>query len=130
MDEFQHENKTQNREQPEPQQTRITGAHMHDQSGFKHFGSRDEEVAAELANDEYTFMDEENRPQTEARSMYGWIAVGLSILSFFIVPIIFGAAGIVLGFMARRRDAELLGNTAIVIGAISIGISLFISPFV
>lgn len=59
----------------------------------------------------------------------GTLALVLSILSLFVMPILFGAAGIVLGFVARRRGAEKLGAWAIGIGAISIVIGIFILPF-
>jgi hypothetical protein len=55
-------------------------------------------------------------------------ALALSILSLFILPVLFGAAGIVLGFMARRRGSAI-GTWAIVLGAISIVVGIFILPF-
>lgn len=80
------------------------------------------------------FVDEEVRPEvrndTEIQSMYGWIAIALSVLSFFWIPLLFAGAGIILGFMARNRDAAILGNTAIVIGILSILIRLFILPLI
>lgn len=65
---------------------------------------------------------------TEGRGM-GIAALALSILSLFVLPILFGAAGIVLGFIARRRGAETLGTWAIGIGAVAIIIGIFIMPF-
>jgi hypothetical protein len=59
----------------------------------------------------------------------GFAALALSILSLFVSPILFGAAGIVLGFIARRRGSEGLGNWAIGLGAISIIVGMFIVPF-
>lgn len=96
---------------------------------------RDEEVASELST--VDFDDDRINPDrkdddigAQARSVPGWIALALSILSFFIMPIILGGAGIIVGFIARNRDSEWLGNTAIVAGAISILIALFVRPFV
>jgi hypothetical protein len=66
---------------------------------------------------------------TKAGTGMGWAALALSILSLFVMPILFGAAGIVLGFVARRRGAEGLGAWAIGIGAISIIVGIFILPF-
>jgi hypothetical protein len=57
-----------------------------------------------------------------------WSALALSILSLFILPVLFGAAGIVLGFVARRRGSSI-GTWAIGIGMISILVGLFILPF-
>ncbi|WP_376767992.1 hypothetical protein [Neobacillus endophyticus] len=59
----------------------------------------------------------------------GTVALALSILSLFVLPILFGAAGIVLGFVARNRGARALGAWAIGIGAVSIIIGIFILPF-
>lgn len=59
----------------------------------------------------------------------GFAALILSILSLFVAPILFGAVGIVLGFIARRRGATRLGSWAIGIGAISIIVGMFILPF-
>ena len=86
--------------------------------------SRDEEYAAEFVSDAPTTKNKE-----ETISMYGWIGVALSILSFFMWPVVLGAAGIILGFVSRSKGADSLGNIAIAAGAISILISLFIIPF-
>ncbi|MEW8987757.1 MAG: DUF4190 domain-containing protein, partial [Bacillus sp. (in: firmicutes)] len=59
----------------------------------------------------------------------GFAAIIVSILSLFVAPILFGAVGIVLGFIARRRGATGLGSWAIGIGAISIIVGMFILPF-
>lgn len=59
----------------------------------------------------------------------GWLALALSIISLFVMPVIMGAAGIIIGFIARRRGAKGLGAWAIGIGAISIIVGIFILPF-
>nr|WP_263325709.1 DUF4190 domain-containing protein [Neobacillus sp. Marseille-Q6967] len=95
-----------------------------------------EETAAEIAapvpiaprrNQEGTQQNAQNKAQ--AGTGIGWAALALSILSLFVMPILFGAAGIVLGFIARRRGAEGLGAWAIGIGALSIIVGMFILPF-
>jgi len=73
-------------------------------------------------------MFEEDR-QTVKNYSIGIFALVLSILSLLIMPIILGAAGIITGIYARRRDSKTLGNWAIGIGAISIVASLFFSPY-
>lgn len=116
--------------------TTITGNHVNDLTNTNdtNNGMRDEEIAAELTETDIVDNEQRNldhqKETTDVISAYGWIALALSVLSFFIMPILFGAAGIILGFVARTRNAELLGNTAIIIGAISIVIQLFIIPFV
>jgi hypothetical protein len=91
-----------------------------------------EETAAEIAApgvfDRSLDRDEENETVTAGRGV-GYAALALSILSLFVLPVLFGATGIVLGFIARRRGSESLGGWAIAIGAISIIIGLFILPF-
>ncbi|WP_456278267.1 DUF4190 domain-containing protein [Bacillus sp. AK128] len=65
---------------------------------------------------------------TGGRGIAG-LALALSILSLFVMPIILGAAGIIIGFIARRRGSTTLGAWAIGIGAISIIVGMFILPF-
>lgn len=64
----------------------------------------------------------------EGRGM-GFLAIALSIISLFILPVILGAAGIIVGFIARRRGAKALGAWAIGIGAVSLILGIFIMPF-
>lgn len=59
----------------------------------------------------------------------GYIGLVLSIISFFALPILFGAAGIILGFLARRRGEENVGAWAIGLGAVSIIVGIFVLPF-
>lgn len=59
----------------------------------------------------------------------GTFAIVLSILSLFFLPVLLGAAGIVVGFVSRRSGATTLGNWAIGIGAVSILMTVFFSPF-
>ena len=66
--------------------------------------------------------------ENDGRGM-GIFALILSLLSLLFLPVLLGAAGIIVGFVARRRGANALGNWAIAIGAISVVISLFLAPF-
>ena len=91
-----------------------------------------EETAAEIAAP-VTFGRrrgyDDLRERAEGGTGTGYVALALSIISLFVMPILFGAVGIVLGFIARRRGAEGLGAWAIGIGAVSIIIGIFILPF-
>ncbi|MBT2645962.1 DUF4190 domain-containing protein [Bacillus sp. ISL-34] len=58
----------------------------------------------------------------------GVIALIISILSLFMMPFILGIVGIIVGIVARSRGSNL-GTWAIVIGAISIIVGIFILPF-
>ncbi|MCM3114846.1 DUF4190 domain-containing protein [Neobacillus sp. MER 74] len=91
-----------------------------------------EETAAEIAAPAPLVRRKEHdgvREKAAGGTGIGTLALVLSILSLFVMPILFGAAGIVLGFVARRRGANGLGAWAIGIGAISIVIGIFILPF-
>jgi hypothetical protein len=88
-----------------------------------------EETAAEIAAPAPAIRRKgsEEESTTGGRGL-AYSALALSILSLFILPVLFGAAGIVLGFMARKRGSAL-GTWAIGIGVISILIGIFILPF-
>ncbi|MED4204429.1 hypothetical protein P4634_10595 [Neobacillus mesonae] len=91
-----------------------------------------EETAAEIAAPVPVIRDrarDDNRERAAGGAGLGTVALALSILSLFVLPILFGAAGIVLGIIARNRGANSLGAWAIGIGAVSIIIGIFILPF-
>ncbi|WP_026583837.1 DUF308 domain-containing protein [Bacillus sp. J33] len=91
-----------------------------------------EETAAEIAApgvyDRRADREEEGETAAAGRGV-GYAALALSILSLFVLPVLFGATGIVLGFIARRRGSETLGSWAIGIGVVSIIVGMFILPF-
>lgn len=96
-----------------------------------------EENAAEIAapvtlsRKKYDKLTDRSKDGEESRAGtgVGYLALALSIISLFVIPILFGAAGIVLGFIARGKGASGLGAWAIGIGIVSIVIGLFITPF-
>nr|WP_316572094.1 hypothetical protein [Neobacillus sp. YIM B06451] len=95
-----------------------------------------EETAAEIAapvpirqNRREERASEGGMDQETAGGMLGFAALALSILSLFLMPVILGAAGIIVGFLAMRRGATKSGGWAIGIGAISLIIGIFITPF-
>ncbi|MEC0664697.1 DUF4190 domain-containing protein [Priestia flexa] len=92
-----------------------------------------EETAAEIAGpasarEEHIHREHEVVDRDEGKG-YGRFALILSILSLFFLPIILGAAGIILGFIARRKGAYTLGAWAIGIGIVSIIVGTFVLPF-
>lgn len=94
---------------------------------------RDEEIAAEMTSlDEETIINKkyDNDYDDQLSNIPGWIALGLAVLSFFMMPIIIGGAAIIVGFVARNRGALWLGNISIAIGVVSIIVRLFLIPFV
>ncbi|ERN54794.1 DUF4190 domain-containing protein [Alkalihalophilus pseudofirmus] len=70
-----------------------------------------------------------NEDDVTAGRGVGTFAIVLSILSLFFLPVLLGAAGIVIGFVSRRIGSTSLGNWAIGIGAVSILMTVFFSPF-
>ncbi|MBA2873498.1 DUF4190 domain-containing protein [Thermaerobacillus caldiproteolyticus] len=90
-----------------------------------------EETATEVADPIRDYNRREERDDVEGANGrgIGWVALVISILSLFMMPIILGATGIIVGFIARRRGAETLGAWAIGIGIVSIIVKLFILPF-
>lgn len=89
---------------------------------------RDEEVSAEIAPPRPALTDREEEEERSGAGL-GITALVLSILSLLFWPVVLGAAGIITGFFAYRRGAVGLGMWSMGIGAISIIIALFISPF-
>lgn len=96
----------------------------------------DEETAAEIAVPAEVYRESGERRDTEdfdneaagGRTM-GFIALALSILSLFILPVVLGATGIIMGFVARSRGFRTLGMWSIIIGAVSVILGMFILPF-
>lgn len=102
-------------------------------TGYKDYDDYNEETAAEIyapvsAQRE---TNEDIDKNEQSGKGFGYVALALSILSLFVTsaPVLFGAAGLVLGFIARNRGATGLGNWAIGLGALSVVISLFLIPF-
>ncbi|WP_241156879.1 DUF308 domain-containing protein [Bacillus sp. FJAT-42376] len=95
-----------------------------------------EETAAEVAppigsyrkEEQYADDNHDRDGAAEGRTT-GYIAIALSIISLFLLPVILGAAGIIVGFVARRKGASTLGAWAIGIGAVSLILGLFVTPF-
>ncbi|WP_232713423.1 DUF4190 domain-containing protein [Bacillus xiapuensis] len=99
-----------------------------------------EETAAEIAEpipfrrdrqeDDIRRTDvKEEDVRDEGGQGFGYAGLIASIIALFVMPVLFGAAGIILGFMARRRGAAGVGGWAIGIGAAAIVFGLFIRPF-
>lgn len=89
---------------------------------------RDEEVGEELAPPRPAVREREVEKASGGAGL-GITALVLSILSLLFWPVVLGAAGIITGFFAYRRGAVGLGMWSMGIGAVSIIIALFITPF-
>ncbi|MGM9926651.1 MAG: DUF4190 domain-containing protein [Bacillus sp. (in: firmicutes)] len=90
-----------------------------------------EEIAAEIISP-YDLLGDDSYSQEADQAvrgnLTGYIALFLSILSFFIFPLIFGLLGIVVGFIAQRNGAISLGAWAVFISTLSIILSVFVIP--
>src|SRR5699024_549384 len=93
---------------------------------------RDDDYQTEAAN-EMTEADldtviEDSVHDQELSSVYGWFAIALSVIAFFVAPILFAAAGIIVGFVSRVKEAPVLGNTAIGIGFVALIVRFLLAP--
>lgn len=88
----------------------------------------EEETAAEPVYEPNIESDRQN--DQDLTSVFGWVAVALSALSFFMAPVLFAVAGIVVGFIARQRAAPVLGASAIGLAVISLIARFFIIPMI
>jgi len=105
-------------------------------NSYSAYSDYNEETAAEIAAPVNATGTRENaNTQTAGDTAtggagLGWLALALSIISLFVMPMLMGIAGIIIGFIARRRGANGLGAWAIGIGALSIILSTLILPFI
>ncbi|GGD71262.1 DUF4190 domain-containing protein [Paenibacillus nasutitermitis] len=95
-----------------------------------------EEMSAELAapvgrlerTENQTKVHQAVEETTEAGRAAGWAALVLSLLSWFVWPLLLGATGAVVGFIAYRQGAKSLGLWSMVLGLISFLAYLVIIP--
>ncbi|UFJ41591.1 DUF456 domain-containing protein [Brevibacillus humidisoli] len=96
------------------------------------------EIAPPLGDDNARDVRQERRGQragapaedrADAGTGLGWIGLGAAILSLFFLPYLMAPAGIVLGYLAFRRNARTLGTWAMIIGALAIVGALLIYPY-
>lgn len=93
----------------------------------------DVEAAAEIAEPiparrSSRAIDEADNRENGASGI-GMTGLGLSILSLFLMPYLVAPIGMVLGFLAYRRNSRALGAWAMIIGAIAILGALVIYPY-
>ncbi|MBP3039649.1 DUF4190 domain-containing protein [Bacillaceae bacterium Marseille-Q3522] len=97
-----------------------------------------EETAAEFADPvspqregrrEENNYDRNDVKERNNAGVWGFCALAVSIISLFIMPVFLGIVGVILGFVARRRNASALGSWAIGIGVVAIILGIFVMPF-
>ena len=90
----------------------------------------DIEAAEEITPEDEMFIDDGDVTDKNIKNVFGWVALALGLIAFFIAPYLFGIAGIILGFFARAQGATLLGNSAIVVSILAIALRMFMMPFI
>ena|SRR5699024_223001 len=86
------------------------------------------EAANEMTEADLDTINEDSGHDPDISSVYGWIAIALSVIAFFVAPILFAAAGIIVGFVSRAKEAPVLGNTAIGIGIVALIVRFLLVP--
>lgn len=91
-----------------------------------------EEYAAEAVDPDLISRRalDDDEVKSGAGTGMGWLALALSIIGLFFLPIVMGIAGIIIGFIARGQGARGLGAWSIGIGAAVIILRLVAYPFV
>ncbi|WP_245671051.1 DUF4190 domain-containing protein [Pseudobacillus wudalianchiensis] len=121
------DNPMDNKFDKDPMPTGETG--MYEKTGLYK-----EETAAELTEpipsrqQEQPDNSQKNKATTGGRGM-GYAGLIVSVIALFIMPVLLGIVGIVLGFFARSRGEQSLGAWAIGIGAAAVIMGLFVLPF-
>ncbi|MBD2844430.1 DUF4190 domain-containing protein [Paenibacillus sp. IB182496] len=64
----------------------------------------------------------------DAGRALGWTALGFAIASWFVWPLLLGAAAVVLGAMAYRQGGRRLGVWSIALGLIAFVVNLVVVP--
>ncbi|GIP39632.1 hypothetical protein J31TS4_29120 [Paenibacillus sp. J31TS4] len=82
--------------------------------------------AADRTERTETREQETDRPQ--GRTL-GWVGLITAILSLFVFPTILGPTATVLGFLAYLQGNRTMGVWSVVLGLISLGTALFLSPY-
>ncbi|MFD2618289.1 hypothetical protein [Terrilactibacillus laevilacticus] len=93
-----------------------------------HKDKYNEEIASESAIDRKQLVHAPEEQSSKGRGM-GWFGIILSLIALFFLPVIMGAAGVIVGFVAYRDGAKTLGVWAIVIGLIAITVRFFAPLF-
>jgi hypothetical protein len=90
--------------------------------------SVDVEAASELAEPvrRYNWRNRRKEGASDGRTM-GIIALVLSLISFFLLPFLFGSVGIILGVFAAARGSRV-GWWALGLSIIAIAMSMIITP--
>ncbi|PKR79005.1 hypothetical protein CEY16_04450 [Halalkalibacillus sediminis] len=84
----------------------------------------------ELDSDKLRKEEKETRMEQHVDAGWGWIALVMSLLAFFVWTFLFGVVGAIIGVYAKRRGANTLGNLAIGFALVAIAVRLFVYPLI
>ncbi|WP_188206170.1 hypothetical protein [Alkalibacillus aidingensis] len=84
----------------------------------------------ELDEDKVRIEERETRMEEHVDAGWGWIALVVSLLSFFVWTLLFAVVGVVMGIYAKRRGADTLGNIAIGLAIVAVAVRLFLFPVI
>ncbi|MDF2680248.1 MAG: hypothetical protein K0R47_1438 [Brevibacillus sp.] len=113
---------------------RLNGIDRTHEEKYRASAVRDDDVetAAEIAEPIPVRRSVRETPDEDSReggaSGIGMTGLGLSILSLFLMPYLIAPIGMVLGYLAYRRNSRTLGAWAMIVGAIAILGALIIYP--
>ncbi|GEL78294.1 hypothetical protein [Tenuibacillus multivorans] len=82
----------------------------------------------ELDRDKLKKEEKEAHYEQHVDAGWGWIALVVSLLSFFVWTLLFAVVGAVIGIYAKRRGADTLGNIAIGLAILAVAVRLFVFP--
>ncbi|WLR43959.1 DUF308 domain-containing protein [Bacillus carboniphilus] len=85
------------------------------------------EITPTLNNSVRQNLDNEELERVTAKRL-GVLGLSFSIISLFVLPIILGVSGVIVGFVARRKGSASLGGWAIGIGIVSLITTIFLAP--
>lgn len=91
---------------------------------------QDTELSAELSADVpvHGYHEEMARADAAAGRVIGWTALVFAIASWFLWPVLMGAASALLGWFAYRQGSKTLGVWSIVIGLVALAAYLALLP--
>lgn len=102
----------------------------HNEQAYQKLSSNEEASAEFIDPAEYRRIHrKDGNMATSNVNSFGILALGLSIASLFILPVIFGTGGIIVGIFATKTESRIMGIAAIVIGVFSVIAGLMIYPF-
>lgn len=139
-----NQNESENKHEQKESEGIVQSHHVHEQNTEEEVTSKnqnnqyEEEFSAdapainphEISRSKVRQYDKRTNMSVRAQHGWGWLAVGVAIISLFTWTIFFALVGTVLGVYAIRRNSVFLGNTAIVLAIFSVLFRLMLNPII